>query len=155
MFTISCQKDPCYSVDQFKNSYAAFFEEFKKASKDLSEEELQQYDDRYKDLVENCYKKFKKNLKLSERQDFWKSSVIYYMAKKGGIFNINFNTSDKNDPLENYISSELEEVAEESGEEFKKILEGLLENELPKLIDSVLDKFEEIGEDLKESLKEK
>ena len=149
----ACQQDPCFSKQQFVDSSNAFFEEFqKKAASGLSENDKSDFETRYENMLESCYKKYKSELSDDEKAEFWQSTVRFYLKKEGGIFNVDFNNQD--DPVRKYISEELESMADTSSAEFERLMENLLDNELPNLIDSFVGKVEEIGEELKESLKE-
>ncbi len=152
---MSCSQDPCLNKDQFVDSFDAFFKEFEKASEEneLTDAQISSYQTRYEDMLENCYKKYKEELSVQERVDFWQASVRFYIEKEGGILNLRFDDDDK-DPFKEYIAAEIEELADSSAHEFEKFLEDVLDEELPHLIDSFVDAVEEFGENLKNSLEE-
>ena len=150
----SCSQDACSTKDQFVDSSNAFFEEFKEKSSDLSKKDISAYEERYENLLENCYKKFKDDMSIDERRDFWRSTINFYINKEGGVFNLKFNGDYEDDPVRKYIIDEFEEMSDSTAQEFSQFLEDLLEDELPNLIDSFVDKVEEIGEEIKNSLEE-
>lgn len=152
---ISCGPDPCLTKDQFVESYEAFFDD---AEKEIDQEDkslIKSYEKRYVNLLDNCFHKYKDQLSRSERQDFWQSSVKFYLDKEGGIFNIDFSEKGSEDPVREFIVEELEDMADSSSQDFGKLMESVLEDELPKLIDTVVDKVENVGEEIKASLKKK
>jgi len=102
-------------------------------------------------LLEECYKKYKPELTRTEKNDFWKSSLRFYIEKEGGILNLKFDDSEK-DPVREYIAKELEEMADSTAQDFEVFLEDVLDQELPKLIDSFVDKVEDLGNEIKKSL---
>ena len=153
LFLISCGPDPCYTKTQFIDSCTAFFEEFKSEHKELSEKEIEIYEARYNDLLENCYKKYKVELTPKERKAFWKSSISFYIEKEGGLFNIDFD-NHKDEPFKKYMVEEIEELADSTSQDFAEIIESILEDELPRLIDSFVGKIEELGNEIKASIKE-
>lgn len=152
---ISCGPDPCLTKDQFVESYKAFFEEVESEINDADKTLIKSYEKRYVHLLDNCFKSYKDQLSKSERQDFWQSSVKFYLDKEGGIFNIDFSDKGSEDPVREFIVEELEDMADSSSQDFSKLMESVLEDELPRLIDSVVDKVENVGEEIKASLKKK
>lgn len=150
----ACQQDACYTKEQFIQSYQAFFEEFENEDEKLDAKMTAAYEERYENLLESCYKKYKPDMTRHEREEFWKSSIKYYLKKEGGIFNINFNRYDEEDPTQEYIVSEIEELADSSAHELNLFMESVLEKELPRLIDSFVDKVSEWGEEVKTAIEE-
>lgn len=152
LFT-SCQQDLCFTKDQFLDSYNTFIKELEEEKDDITDTEKKTYEGRFQSLVENCYKKYKSELTLEERQEFWKSSVKYYVAKEGDELTIKL--SSKETEFEQYVEAEIKEVLEESGTVFFKSLEKIMEKNLPKLIDNVAKELEKFAEGLEEAFEEK
>ena len=136
------------------SSFDSFVEEVAKNEKDLTEEDKAAYEDRYQNIVNNCYQKFKKDMSLEERQEFWKSSLEYYIAKEGGSINLVLNDKE-NEEFAEYIGEEIEELIKESGDEFAETVQNILSSEVPKLIDTVVDEIEKLGDELKKAFEDK
>jgi len=147
----ACQQDPCLSKNQFIETSDNFFIQIEKVKKDLTEEQIVTFEDRYKNIVNNCYKKFKDELSQEEKQDFWIKSVKSYLKLHSGDINGLFN-KDNDDPFNQYVSDEIEELIEESGDEFSSLISELIKKQIPTLIDMLLDKVGEFNEELKQNL---
>jgi len=86
LFLQSCSTDKCSTKDSFVEHFEAFAKEFEEKKAKLDEEEKKAYELRYQDIVNNCYKKFKTEMSLQEKQDFWKQSLGFYVARYDGQF---------------------------------------------------------------------
>ena len=153
LFFTSCQQDFFFTKDQFIDSYDTFIKEMEKKGEDISEKEKSDYEARFKNIVETCYKKYKPELSLKEKQNFWKSSVKYYVAKEGNEISITLSASETE--FEKYVESEVKEVLEQSGTAFFNSLEKIMNDNLPKLIDNVAKEFEKFADDLEKAFEEK
>ncbi len=147
LMVISCKSDPCGSKDSFLEHFEAFTQEFESKKKDTDEETLQAYEDRYEEIVNTCYKKFKADLSTSEKQEFWKKSLRFYVDRYDG----NFSTvlSKKlDDPFNQYLKDELVELTKESGLSFFFSLQEIVKEELPKLMEVFSEEIEKFGQEL-------
>ena len=142
----SCTQDPCFTKDQFLGSFENLKTEIQE-SEELTENAKASYEQRYEDIVNNCYKKYKGDLTLDEKQEFWKSSLKIYMTLYEGEISKLMDDSDS-DPFKQYVKSEVEEVIKDSGLSFIGDVSDILEEELPKLLEEVMGGLEKIGEDL-------
>ncbi|MBT8233274.1 MAG: hypothetical protein HKO66_01050 [Saprospiraceae bacterium] len=150
---ISCSPDPCYTKEQFLDTYNEFVKEVENKKEDISDEEQLAYEKRFESIVESCYKKYRSSLTLKERQDFWKSAVKYYIAKEGEDLTLSISTKD--DPFQEYVKEEIKDVIKDSSTTILGKLENMLSDSLPNVIDKLVEGFEEFGEDLKDVLEEK
>jgi len=153
LFFTSCQQDLCFTKDQFLDSYDAFIKELDEADDDISDNMKKDFEDRFQSLVENCYKQHKPDLTLKEKQEFWKSSVKYYVAKEGNEITIKLSKPESD--FEKYVEAEIKEVLEESGGVFFRTLEKIMEENIPDLIDNVAKELEKFAEDLEKAFEEK
>ena len=149
----SCQKDACVTKNQFLDSYNAFIKEIEDSKEELSASDKEAFETRFQNIVENCYKKYKPELSLKEKQDFWKSSIKYYLAKEGD--EINIKISKANDEFEEYVQNEIKEVIEESGTQFFGSLEKIVNENLPKLFEGFSNELEKFAKDLEDILEDK
>jgi hypothetical protein len=149
----SCKQDGCVTKEGFLKTFDGFITEFesKKNSVDLNEEEKLAYEQRYKQMVNDCYKKFRNELTLKERQEFWKSSLRFILDRFDGEVDLNFK--DKmDDPFNQYVKDELVAVAKESGLSFLLSLQEVFKDDLPRLMETFSKEFEQIGKGFLDNL---
>lgn len=147
LLMFSCKKDPCATKAGFLESFSAFTSEFEEKKADLDDPGKQAYEDRYRALINNCYKQHKAELTLEEKQDFWKKSLAFYVARYDGQFSTVL--SEKlDDPFNQYLKDELIELTKESGFTFILSLQSIVKEELPKLMEVFADEIEKFGKEL-------
>ena len=146
-FISSCKQDPCLTKDQFIKSSDSFFEEFRNLDKDLNTDQKADYEQRYEDLINDCYKKFEDDFTIAEKQGFWKKSMNFYLKLYEGNLGSLLKDADE-DPFKKYVKEEIEELIKESGSEYLNEMAALLGDELPKILESFLGDLEKIGEEL-------
>ncbi|NNE27538.1 MAG: hypothetical protein HKN09_11905 [Saprospiraceae bacterium] len=142
----SCNQDPCFTKDQFLGSFENLLTEVQQ-SEELTDNSKSSYEQRYEDIVNNCYKKYKGDLTLDEKQEFWKSSLKLYMTLYENNISELMDDAD-NDPFKQYVKAEIEEIIKDSGMSFMADVSEILEDELPKIIEELVGGLEKIGEDL-------
>jgi len=143
----SCKQDPCASKEGFLEHFSAFITDFETAKADLDDTKRQAMEDRYQGIVNDCYKKYKEELTLKEKQDFWKKSLAFYVDRYDG----NFSTilgEKRNDPFYQYVKDELVQLTKESGATFLFSLQSIFKDELPKLMEVFSSEIEKIAKDL-------
>lgn len=145
----ACQQDFCFTKEQFLESYDNFISEIDNKEA-ISTEDKANYEARFQDLVEKCYKKYKPEMSLKEKQNFWKSSVTYYLAKEGD--NISINISKEKSAFEEYVESEISEVITDSSKGFLSSLETLFDENLPNLFHNIADEIEKFADELESEL---
>jgi len=146
----SCSSGPCANKKQFLNSFGTFVEDVKK-DKDMDDAQALAYQDEYKGMIEDCYKKFRADMTLEERQDFWKESVIFYFKSGGKTIDLKLG-SENDEELNEYVQDELEAVIKESGDDFEKIIQEVItENVLPALND-IFKGIENLGKELQKAI---
>lgn len=143
----SCKSDPCSSKEGFLESFANFNTEFENKKTDLSEENLVEYEERFQNIVNTCYKKFKPDMTIEERQDFWKGALSFYVSRYEGEFSLDL--SDKmDDPFFQYMKNEVMELVKESGVGYLLSLQKVFKDELPKLMELFSSEIENFGKEL-------
>lgn len=145
----ACNQSPCSNKEAFIENFEAFVKEFEDKVKDLNEASKQEYEEKYEDFVNDCYKKFNEELTLEERQDFWKTSLGFYLELYKGNIGELLEDADT-DPFKSYVKDEIEKLIKESGTDYLAEVSVLLEDELPKLLESFLGDLEKIGMELLE-----
>lgn len=143
----SCNKDSCATKSGFLESFEAFSKEYDENKADLDEEKKMEYENRYRDIVNNCYKKFKDEMSLEEKQGFWKQSLSFYMNRYDGQFSANL-LEKLDDPFNQYLKEEVVEIIKESGLTYVLSLQSIVKDELPKLMELFSDEIEKFGQQL-------
>jgi len=126
LLIFSCKQDPCTTKDGFLASFETFKTEFEEKHEGLDDEAKEAYELRFQGIVNNCYKKFKPELSLKEKQDFWKGALQFYMTRFDGDFDLDFG-SEMEDPFNQYVKDEVMEVVKASGAEFLVSIQEVFE----------------------------
>lgn len=143
----SCKSDPCTTKAGFLESFEAFNTEFKNKKAELTEENLVEYEDRFKNIVNTCYKKHKADLTLKERQGFWQDALSFYLSRYDGKFSLDL--SDKmEDPFFQYMKDEFMELVKESGATYLFSLQQVFKDELPRLMEVFSSEIENLGNEI-------
>jgi len=143
----SCKQDSCSTKSSFLEHFDSFTSEFDTKKADLIEESKLEYENRYKDMVNNCYKKFKADMTLEEKQNFWKKSLSFYVDRYDGQFSTEL-VKNLDDPFNQYIKDEMIELVKESGMTFIFSLQSIVKDELPKLMEVFSSEVEKFGKEL-------
>lgn len=108
----------CSTKVSFIKSYDKFIQDVKINHNKLVESDWINIDEEFEMYVDKCYPKFKNDLTLSEKVDFWKNTMSYgyYKGTKDGDFDLNFKDMDIN------ISNELDDISIEGKEELEKFI---------------------------------
>lgn len=150
----SCKQEPgCANKEQFLDAFEVFLAEFNSAgeSAELNEDQKLEYENQYKQLVNDCYKKFQPELTLKERQDFWTKSLRFILDRFEGAKDLNFK-DEMNDPFNQYVKDELVSVVKDSGFSFLISLQDVFKDDLPRLMETFSEEFEQIGKGFLENL---
>jgi hypothetical protein len=147
----ACQQDACINKEQFISSFDTFTQEIDKIDSELDEALKTNFVSRYKRFVNNCYKKFKYQMSLKEKQSFWTKSVKSYFKLLDGDMSILFN-DESDDPFYKYVQDEIQETVAESGDDFANVISNLVKKELPNYIDKFIDEVGKLNENLKENI---
>lgn len=143
----ACKQDSCASKSGFLEHFDGFASEFEKKQGELDDATKLDYENRYKDIVNNCYKKFKADLTLEEKQDFWKKSLAFYVKRYEGQFSTEL-MKNIDDPFNQYLKEEVVELVKESGMTFIFSLQSIVKDELPKLMELFSSEIEKFGKEL-------
>jgi len=147
MLVYSCKKDPCATKAGFLEHFSAFTTEFEEKKTSMDDEGMQNFEDRYKALINDCYKQHKADMTLKERQDFWKKSLAFYVDRYDGEFSTVL-LEKLDDPFNQYLKDELIDITKESGMTFILSLQSIVKEELPKLMEVFADEIEKFGKEL-------
>jgi len=149
----------CANKVQFLETAEAFsvkFEESRSTAKgdmdtDAGAKETAQMSTEFRQLVNDCYKKFKAEMSVKERQDFWTNTLKYF------LYSLDLNTKADleelmNDPFNIYVKDEVVELVKESGIGFMMSLQELMSDDLPRLMDVFAEEIEKIGKEFLENM---
>lgn len=126
----ACKKDPCATKADFLASFDTYVSD---ASKEPSKDTVI-FTQAYKELVNDCYKKFKTEMTLEERQDFWKRSFKSVLNNFEGDIDLNLS-DEKADPFNQYVMDEVKQLIKESGTSFFAELQDFFEDDLDRMMD--------------------
>lgn len=143
----SCKSDPCSTKDGFIESFENFKTEYDSSQADLTQEQLVDYDQRFESIVNTCYKKFKPDLSLKERQNFWQEAISFLISRHDGKFSLEISEAMEN-PFYQYIKDEVMELLKESGASYLFSLQQVFKDELPKLMELFSTEIENFGKEL-------
>jgi len=147
LLIVACNQDLCPSKTDFLESFESFTEEYDEASAKGDTSTWRKYEPRFGSLVNDCYKRFKPDMTLKEKQDFWKKALKFYVGKFDGQENVDL-TEALDDPLGQYIKDEVIELVKESGFGFVASLQESLEMELPRLLEIFSSELEKMSDEL-------
>lgn len=142
----ACKEDPCATKEGFLQSFDTFITDYEAASANMDTTLRAEYDERFKGMVNTCYKKFKPDMSLEEKQEFWKKSLKYYMGKYEGSVGLELSAV-LDDPFNQYIKDEVVELVKASGFTFLASLQEAVDVELPKLMEMFSSEIEKIGKE--------
>lgn len=143
----SCKSDPCSTKDGFLQSFESFLKEYETTKAELTQEQLFDYDHRFESIVNTCYKKFKPELTLKERQNFWQEAIGFLISRHDGEFSLDIS-DNMDDPFYKYIKDEVMELLKESGASYLFSLQQVFKDELPKLMELFSTEIENFGKEL-------
>lgn len=158
LLLVSCKKDTaCANKGQFLETAEAFalrYEESRLSSEVETDSEAKlavELDTEFKQLVNDCYKKFKAEMSLKERQDFWTKTLKYF------LYSLDLNSREDlnaamDDPFNVYVKDEVMELVKESGIGFMMSLQELMKDDLPRLMDVFAEEIEKIGKEFLENM---
>jgi len=148
----ACTKERCSSTKQFLDEFELFISNAEKINQSATDEEKLVEEDKYKDMINYCYKKLRDKLTLKERQDFWKQSVIYYL-ENGRQLSMELIIGSENDEAFNaYIQNELEQVIKDSGNDFERVLQDVIQEKLMPSLNEIFKGIEDLGKNLQEAI---
>ena len=135
--------DPCSSKDEFLETFEAYLQEERKQ---VTTDSLF-FDETYKELVNDCYKKFRPELSLEERQDFWTQSLKYHIKDLEGDIDINFGKSME-DPFNKYVTEEVKALIKDSGMSFLFELQTVFKDDLDNLMKLFASELNNLADEL-------
>ncbi len=146
-----CKSDTCSNKKQFLESFDLFVKDFNEKQVNYQETDRAEAEVQYRALVNDCYKKYKPDMTLKERQDFWITSLKFIIDRYDGQFSLEMK--DKmDDPFNQYMKDEVMAIIRESGAGFLMTLQQSLADDLPQLMETFSKELQEIGQEFLENL---
>ncbi len=130
LLIVSCSKEPCAT----KEDFLASFETYLQSTEGETQQDTVIFSPAYKDIVNNCYKKFRADLTLKERQDFWKKSFRNILDNYEGDLDININ-GEKADPFNQYVMEEVKALIKDSGASFLLELQDFFKDDISRVME--------------------
>ena len=148
----SCSIDTlCINKDAFINSFDKFSDDVRLNRAKLNEDDWKYIDKEYKRFVEECYSKFKDEMSLSQKLDFWKNAIAYrYYRDTESAEGVN-----KLEDLEIDLSIEFEELTEETKEEIEKFVRDELGDDLERALEDLEEGVQSLRDELQELVRER
>jgi len=146
---VACSTGLCANKKQFLDNFDTFMQTIRN-DEDIDEKQSLTYQDEYKELIENCYKQYREEMTLQERQNFWKESVILYFKTGGKSLDLKLG-SNNDEEFNAYVQEELETVIEESGDDFSRILREVVSQNLLPALNDIFKGIENLGKDLQKA----
>ena len=144
LFLWACKKEQCASKAAFLESFEIYLTE---KQPQQAEQDSVIFDAIYRSFVNDCYKKFRDEMTLEERQEFWKSSLKHVLAQHDGEFNFNLGEQMK-DPFNKYIGEEVKALIKESGFSFIMELQATFKEDLAVLMDLFSSQMDNLAEEM-------
>lgn len=137
----------CVSKDSFISNYEKFSADIKENYEKLSIEDWTSIDEEFTSYVDVCYPKFKSELSLEEKVNFFKNTLSYgyYKGTKDGKIDIDLKLD---------LGDEMEEISIQGKEELEAFIKKEFGDDLESTIDDIVDGIKELGDEIKEWLKD-
>lgn len=139
---ISCSKEPCATKEDFLVSFDTYLE----GTENESRQDTVIFSQAYKDIVNNCYKKFREDLTLKERQEFWKKSFRNILDSYEGDLNINIQ-GEKGDPFNKYVMEEVKALIKDSGASFLLELQDFFKDDISRVMEVFSSELNNLAEE--------
>lgn len=139
----SCSLDTnCLSKDAMVSNLSKFIDDVEKHHDKLQPSDWADIDKEFKSYVETCYPKFKGEMTISEKVDFWKHTLSYgvYRGSSRGSFELDLNVDYR---------TEIDELTAQGKAEIEAYLRDEFQPDLEKTIDGVVKEVEKLGDELK------
>jgi len=137
----SCNMN-CLNKEAFINGYNTFSTDVKEHYQEIGPSQWADIDKEFKEYVEICYPKFKEEMSINERIDFWKHTISYgfYRGDQDGSFKLDVALD---------YETEINELSEQARIEIEQFIRKEIKPELENVIDDILDEVESFGEKVK------
>lgn len=140
----------CGSKDAFIENYAKFTTDLREHAEKLDDQDWKAIDAEFKMYVDECYPKYKEQLSISEKLNFWKGTLSYVVNKNGHDGNLNIELNDVNINL----TEEFKDLSIESKKELEKFIKDEFGKDLEDAIDQIVDEIHNLSDELKSWLKQ-
>ena len=143
MLLCACSFDSSFlSKETMITNYDKFIKDVNKHHEKLDSEDWQDIDKEFKGFVESCYPKFKDDMSVSEKINFWKQTLSYgvYRGSSAGTYQLDVDID---------YESEINELSKQGREEIEDFLRKELQPELERTIDDVVKEVDKLGTELK------
>ncbi len=146
----SCSQGPCNSKSAFIESYQGFIGELKEKSDNISDEQWDQLDAEFQEFTKVCYKKFREEMSMDEKTEYWDQTASYYAEKYGD--NLLSALNENSEEFSQLFDEEMKVAIKDLGDELKKVFDEDFKNDVKKAIDDVISGLGKLGEELKEGI---
>lgn len=138
----------CLSKEAFLSGYEKFSNDVETHYRNLQTEDWVDIDKEMKIYVEQCYPKYKEQLSIEEKVQFWKNTLSYglYRGDKSNSYELELDID---------YERELDELTEQGRKEIESFIQKELKPELNDIIDDVVKEVDNLGSKLKEWLNDK
>lgn len=143
----SCLNLSCTSKSKFVQSYNSFIKDVEKL--DEEGKNLETTDKEFDSYSKECYTKFREEMTLKERKDFWSNTLKYYVMRYG---NLGDAMDDAESRFSAVASEDFNDFINSSGQEIKKLFKDQLGPKLKDGLDKLLNKAKEANEILKKEI---
>lgn len=130
----------CSTKESFIENFERFNRDLEKHHKDLEETDWTDVDEEFKSYVDNCYMKYKSEMTIKEKIQFWKTTLSYHLYRGKPLDEL---------ALEMDLEKELNELGLQGQKELEAFFKDEIKPELSDAIDDILSEVNNLGEQLK------
>lgn len=149
-FACSIETD-CYNKERFIDSYTDFMNDVRIHHEKFDHTDWQKIDEEFDKYTHQCYEKFKPEMTMEEKFEFWKNTVSYVVYKAGSDEDVEIEM----DNLKIRLSNDLEEFSSKSKEELKMVINEELEPLIEDVLEDVSRGLDAVNDEIKKWLKDK
>ena len=144
--TAGCQfSSNCLNKESFLSGFNEFVDDVRINHEKIAYGNWRDIDQEYDEYLRTCYPKYKEELSIKEKIDFWKNAFSYNVYRKSvdETFEIDFEEYGLN------LEEEIEALSQEGQRELEKFLKEELSPQIEDAFDSLINEIESVGDQLK------
>ncbi len=143
----SCSENKCGDTkEDFIEKFDTLIESVTKGDHNFSDEKWEEYDQKFKTFVEDCYKLHEPSLTFGEKNQFWVQTVEFYYKRYGaGVAN---QILDENNPAFQELQHYLHELDNDPKEAIRQLLGKIDNGEVKDLLNEISTDVEKWGKKL-------
>ena len=130
----------CSTKESFIENFDRFTKDLEKHHDDLEDSDWTNVDEEFKSYVDNCYQKYKTDMSVKEKIQFWKTTLSYHLYRGKPLEEL---------ALEMDLEKELNELGSQGQKELEEFFKDEIKPELSEAIDEILNEVNNLGEQLK------